>query len=449
MTDAFVHGGKLVHEDGVRDGELWIQDGRIAAVGSGLEAEHAIPEGATRVDATGMLVFPGLIDSQVHFREPGLEYKEDIASGSLACVSGGITAFCEMPNTKPPTTSPAALEKKLELARGRAWADFAFFLGASAENAEQLGEWENTPGCAGVKIFMGSSTGSLLVPDDETLERILRSGERRVAVHSEDENLLQRNYEAAPEGAHYRIHPDVRSIETAVRSTTRLLNIAEKVGRKIHLLHVSTAEELEILRERDLKGLVTAEATPNHLFLCAPGCYEQWGAKAQMNPPVRDQRHQDALRQAIVDGTIQVIGSDHAPHTAEEKARPWPLSPSGIPGTQTILPLLLTAVRDGWLGLHDIVRLLGSAPSEIYGIEGKGELKVGKDGDFVLVDPSVQDALPLAWLRSKVDWSPYEGRELAGWPIRTFLRGVEVYGKHATHGAPSGREIRYSAKAAG
>lgn len=439
MTSVFVHGGNVVHEDGVRLQDLWIEDGRVAAIGEKIEA----PRDVQRIDASGLLVFPGLIDSQVHFREPGLEHKEDLATGSLACVAGGITSFCEMPNTEPPTTTLAALEKKLERAQGRSWADHAFFLGASAENADQLGEWEQSPGCAGVKIFMGSSTGSLLVPDDATLERILRSGERRVAVHSEDEHMLQANYAAAPEGAHYRVHPEVRSVETAVRSTTRLLDIAEKVGRKIHLLHVSTAEEVEILRERDLKELVTAEATPNHLFLCAPQCYEVWGAKAQMNPPVRDARHQEAIRSAIVDGTIQVVGSDHAPHTAEEKAKPWPQSPSGIPGTQTLLPLLLTAVRDNWLSLPDIVRLVGTAPAELYGIEGKGALRVGNDGDFVLVDPEIREPLPLAWLRSKVDWSPFEGRELAGWPIRSFLRGKEVYGKHVTHGAPGGRRLRY------
>lgn len=441
-----VFGGRVVHDDGVRREDVLIEDGIVRGVGRDLDASASDGSSSAttkKVDATNMLVFPGLIDSQVHFREPGLEHKEDLATGSLACVAGGITAFCEMPNTKPPTTDPAAIAKKFELAKGRAWADHAFFIGASAENADHLAEWERCPGCAGVKIFMGSSTGSLLVPDDATLEKILRNGSRRVAVHAEDENLLQKNYAAAAQGAPYRIHPEVRSIETAVRATTRLLDIAEKTGRKIHLLHVSTAEELEILRERDLGDLVTAEATPNHLFLTGPDCYERWGAMAQMNPPVRDARHRDALRRAIVDGPIVVIGSDHAPHTAEEKAKPWPLSPSGIPGTQTMLPLLLTAVRDGWLRYEDIVRLLGTAPARIYGIEGKGSLRVGNDGDFVLVDPKIEDALPLAWLRSKVCWSPYEGSKLAGWPIRTFLRGDEVYGKHVTHGAPAGRPLRY------
>ena len=438
-----VRGGRLAGAAPSEATDVWIERGVIAAVGP--DAAARAPEETPALDARGKVVFPGLIDTQVHFREPGLEHKEDLASGALAAVAGGITAFCEMPNTKPATSDPAALEEKLDRAAGRCRADHAFFLGATADNADRLGEWENASGCAGIKIFMGSSTGSLLIPDDATLERVLRSGNRRVAVHSEDEPRLQQRYAAIRPGASVTSHADVRDVETAVRSTRRLLDMAEKTGRKVHLLHVSTADEMALLRERDLGELVTVEVTPNHLFLTAPACYEQHGSRAQMNPPVRDRRHQDAIRQATADGLVCCIGSDHAPHTAKEKAKPYPQSPSGIPGVQTTLPLLLTAVRDGWLTEADIVRLLLTGPRAIYGIEGKGAFEPGCDGDLVLVDPSITEPLPVDWLRSKAGYSPFEGLELAGWPVTTVLRGQIVYDHHQAVGEPSGRRLRYTA----
>jgi dihydroorotase len=439
--DLWIRRGKVVGEHEVVEQDVLILSGRVQQVARRVHA----PEGCPVLEARGKLVFPGLIDTQVHFREPGLEHKEDLASGSLAAVAGGITAFCEMPNTDPSTTDPARFADKIRRAGARSWADFAFFLGATADNAERLGDWERLPGCAGVKIFMGSSTGSLLVPDDPTLERVLRSGTRRVAVHSEDDFRLRERYAtiAARDGASVEDHPKVRDVESALRSTRRLLDLAEKTGRKVHLLHVSTAEEIALLRERDLGDLVTAEVTPNHLFLHAPDCYQRLGTKAQMNPPVRDRRHQDALRQAVVDRVVQVVGSDHAPHTLEEKARPYPKSPSGMPGVQTTLPLLLTAVRDGWLRYEDIVRLLCANATRIYGIERKGPLVPGNDGDAVIVDLAVKDPLPLDWLRSKVGWSPFEGLELAGWPVATVLRGRIVHQGHATLGSPRGAPLSF------
>jgi dihydroorotase len=364
-------------------------------------------------------------------------------SGSLAAIAGGVTAFCEMPNTKPATTSPERLADKLARAAGRAHADHAFFLGASAENAEQLGEWERMAGCAGVKVFMGSSTGDLLVRDDATLERVLRSGRRRVAVHSEDDFRLKERYAALDPDTPVSRHPEVRDVECAVRSTRRLLDLVERTGRKVHLLHVSTAEEIGLLRERDLGDLVTCEVTPNHLFLAAPECYERFGALVQMNPPVRDARHRDVLREALADGTIACIGSDHAPHAREEKARPYPQSPSGIPGVQTILPLLLTAVRDGWLRLEDVVRICCAGPARVYDLERKGALEPGCDGDLVLVDPEVREPLRLEWLRSRAGYSPYVGLETAGWPVATVLRGRVAYRDHAPVGEPRGLPLEF------
>ncbi len=432
-----VVGGTLVDASAARKLDVLIEDGAIARVGTDLPLDPRTPT----LDARGKLVFPGLIDPQVHFREPGLEHKEDLGSGSLAAIAGGVTAFCEMPNTQPPTTSRAALADKLRRASGRCHADFAFFLGATAENADQLGDWENDPGCVGIKVFMGSSTGNLLVPDDPTLERVLRSGARRVAVHSEHEPRLKQRTAGVVPGTHVREHPHVRDVECAVRATTRLLDLVEKTARPVHLLHVSTAEEIELLLERDLGELVTCEVTPNHLMLTAPECYERYGSWAQMNPPVRDERHRDRLRQALADGTIACIGSDHAPHAAEEKARPYPGSPSGIPGVQTILPLLLLGVEQGWLRWTDIPRVTALGPARVWSIAQKGRLEPGYDADLVIVDPNERGPLDARWLQSRSPCSPYAGWPLAGWPVTTVLRGAVAYVHGAAAPAPRGRTL--------
>lgn len=425
-----VRGGDVVGPNGVVRQDVLIENERVVQVGLELEA----PAGVDVLDASGKLVFPGLIDPQVHFREPGLEHKEDLASGSLAAIAGGVTSFLEMPNTQPPTTDPERLADKVARATGRCHADFGFFLGATPENADRLGEWEDLPGCCGIKVFMGSSTGTLLVDTDEDVERVLRSGKRRVAVHSEDEPRLKERYAALGPNPSVTQHPDVRDVECALRATTRLLDLVEKTERPVHVLHLSTAEEVALIRERDLGALVTCEVTPNHLFLEAPDCYERFGAWAQMNPPVRDRRHQEALREALVDGTITCIGSDHAPHHADEKAKPYPQSPSGIAGVQTILPLLLTAVKDGWLCHEDIVRICVEGPVAVWNMPRKGPLLPGLDGDLVVVDPTVTEPLSLDWCQSRAGRTPYEGWPLAGLPVTTVLRGRIAW----TDGAPTG-----------
>ncbi len=441
MTDdLLIHGGRVLDLEGFCESDVLIRDGKVDQVGPGLNC----PEGVTRLNAKGKIVMPGCVDPQVHFREPGLEHKEDLFTGGLSAIAGGVTSFMEMPNTNPLTIDPEALADKISRAKLRSPSDFAFFVGATADNADRLAEYEGLPGCAGVKIFMGSSTGDLLVRDDATLERVLRSGERRVAVHSEDDFRLRERYANLPADISVREHPDVRDIECATRATTRLLDLVEKTGRKIHLLHVSTAEEISMLRERDLGDLVTAEVTPNHLFLAAPDCYEQYGSLVQMNPPVRALRHRDALRGALADGTICCFGSDHAPHILEEKQKPYPSCPSGIPGVQTTLPLALTAIRDGWLRWSDLVRVTSQGAVDVYGIQGKGVLRPGTDGDVVIIDPDIRTALPLEWLRSRAAYSPYVGRQLAGWPEATILRGQVAYRKHKLIGSSRGEPIRFS-----
>jgi dihydroorotase len=442
MSDAHeyvVRGGTVVSSQGCQAADVRIRGDQITELGPELEPGP----NAELIDAAGHWVFAGIVDTQVHFREPGLGHKEDLASGSLAALAGGVTSFCEMPNTSPSTTTPEALQDKLHRAEGRSFGNYAFFLGAADENAEQLAEWENAPGCAGIKVFMGSSTGSLLVEDDATLERVLRSGKRRVAIHSEDEPLLRASYAQVKRGSPYTVHPEVRSVESAVRSTTRLLDLVEKTGRKVHLLHVSTAEEIELVRERDLGELVSVELTPNHLFLEAPGCYESHGSLVQMNPPVRERRHSEALRQAAADGTAWTYGSDHAPHTLAEKLRPYPLSPSGIPGVQTSLPLFLTAVRDGWLQLEDVARLMCEGPCRVYDIAKKGHVAPGYDADLTIVDPSEMGPLREDWLRSRAGYSPFVGRQLAGWPVTVLVGGEIAYHQHRVVTKPRGRPLEY------
>lgn len=444
-----IHGGRVVSLDGVAHEDVLIENGLVSEVGKGLDGSPRVKAaqeagGLERLDATGKLVFPGLTDPQVHFREPGMTHKEDLASGSLAALAGGVTGFMEMPNTKPNTDSPGTLADKFERASGRAASDYAFFLGGTHENAEQLGQWESTPGCAGIKVFMGSSTGSLLVPDNPTLERILRTGKRRVTFHSEDDDRLKVRYEGLPSDIHVREHPHIRDVECAMRATTRLLDLAEATGRPIHILHVSSADEIRAVKERDLGDLVTVELTPNHLFLEAPGCYEgEHGSWAQMNPPVRDRAHQEVLREAAADGTAACIGSDHAPHSLEEKAKPFPYCPSGIAGVQTTLPLLLTAVRDGWLRYEDIVRLCVAGPQRVYGVNGRGPLAPGALGHVAIVDPSIEDTVADHPFHSQAGHTPYAGFRLAGWPVVTVLHGRIAYKDGALVGSPAGQPIHF------
>ena len=315
--DLVIRGGTLVTHDGIGVGDVGVKDGRIVTVGQLADAD-----GGEVIDATGLHVLPGIIDTQVHFREPGNEHKEDLESGTRAAVMGGVTAVFEMPNTNPLTTTAEALTDKLERADGRTWCDYAFYVGATPDNAESLRDLENLPGCCGIKIFMGSSTGSLLVPDDASLRRVLENCRRRVAVHAEDEERLKARSHIAAEVAHPRAHPEWRDVETAYNATRRLISIAEDLRRRVHVLHVTTEEEAAYLA--DHKDVASVEVTPQHLTLEAPDCYDRLGAFAQMNPPIREARHREGLWRAIANGVVDVIGSDHAPHTREEKSQAYP-----------------------------------------------------------------------------------------------------------------------------
>lgn len=417
--DLIIKNGTVMTPAGRQHIDVGVLAGRIQNLGhfKASQADEVI-------DATGLHVLPGVIDSQVHFREPGLEHKEDLDSGTRSAVMGGVTAIFEMPNTSPATTDGAAIQAKLDRARGRAWCDFAFFVGAAAENVDKLAELERYPGVPGVKLFMGSSTGSLLVADEDNILKVLQNGKRRMSVHCEDEARLTERFGLVRGGAHPKMHATWRDSITALKATTILLRLARKAGRRVHVLHVTTADEMEVLAEN--KDLATVECTPQHLTLVGPEAYERLGTLAQMNPPIRSQEHVDGLWRAIANGVVDVIGSDHAPHTLEEKARPYPQSPSGMTGVQTLVPLLLNHVNNEKLSLERFVDLTAHGPQRIFNIAGKGRIARGYDADFTLVDMKRTEEIRNSWIESKAGWCPYDGMKVTGWPVRTVIRGRTV-----------------------
>ena len=436
-VDLLVHGGTVLTPNGLEHIDVACADGCIVALGD----LQGIWSAETTLDAAGLHVLPGVIDSQVHFREPGLTHKEDLETGTRGAVLGGVTAIFEMPNTYPLTLWKADLQAKLEAARGRAWCDYAFYIGGSAVNAEQLQTLENLPGCAGVKVFMGSSFGDLLTDDETVLRRILRHGRRRMAVHAEDEARLRERKPLVDASGDVRQHNHWRDVESALKATQRIVGMAAETDRRLHVLHVTTAEEMAFLAQH--KRRVTVEVTPHHLTMHAPECYERLGSLAQMNPPVREQWHQDALWQAIREGVVDVIGSDHAPHTREEKAKPYPQSPSGMTGVQTLLPLMLDHVHAGRLSLQRLVDLTSAGPARIFGTEGKGRIALGYDADLTLVDLKAQRTIRNDWIASRSGWTPYDEMAVTGWPIHTVVRGQVAVRDEQLIGVPQGKTIRF------
>lgn len=430
-----VTGGTVATPGGLVKTDVGIKDGRIEQLGD-LSAASA----AETLPARGLHVLPGVIDSQVHFREPGLTHKEDLGSGSACAALGGVTTFFEMPNTQPSTTTPELLAWKVRRARETSWVDFAFYVGASPENADELATLENLEGCVGVKVFLGSSTGNLLVDDPAVLACVLKSGRRRVACHSELESRLK---ERKPLAKTVQDHPVWRDEECAVQSTRALLEAARKAGRKVHVLHTTTAGELPLIAAA--RDLATCEVTPQHLTLEAPDCYDRLGTLAQMNPPIREARHRKALWEAVRSGLVDVLGSDHAPHTREEKSKPYPASPSGMPGVQTLLPLMLNHVHEGRLSLERVVDLTAHGPARIFGLPDKGRLEPGRDADMVLVDLKCDHVITSAEQRTKCGWTPFDGMTVRGFPIATLLRGKFVMREGVLQGKPAGRPVRVGA----
>ena len=395
------------------------------------------------LDATGLTILPGVIDPQVHFREPGATHKEDLASGSRSAVCGGTTSFLEMPNTNPTTTTHQALADKLKLASEKSVANYGFFIGATDDNLEVINTAD--PVC-GIKIFMGSSTGNLLVNKPEVLDKIFANGRRLIAVHAEDEARIKQRFktysEKYPDALPVELHSIIRDDQCALLATEMALALSEKYERRFHILHLSTAIEVERLR-KNKPHYVTAEAIPNHLLLNTDD-YKTWGTRVQMNPPIRSQHDCDSLWQGLKDGVIDFIATDHAPHLLDEKMCDYPKSPSGIPGVATSLPLMLTQMKNGRCTLAQIQKWMSWGVAQAYGIAGKGKVEEGWDADLVLVDLDNTKSVDPDILYSKTKWSPYEGQNLYGWPVYTIVNGNVVFEKGTFRDGVFGKPLSFN-----
>ncbi len=439
QLDLIITGGEVfLPNSSIEKIDIGVKDSKIVELG-----DLSKKDCEKKIVVNNLIVLPGAIDSQVHFREPGLTHKEDIMNGTKGAILGGVTSIFEMPNTNPSTTTESALNEKISIAQKNAYCNYSFFVGAAKENIENLKKLERLPGCCGVKIFMGSSTGDLLVEDDDSLRKILSSGNRRVAIHSEDEyRLRERKHLVEDSKVDVSSHPLWRDSQTAIRSTQRLLKIAQETKRKIHVLHISTGDEILILKK--FKNFSTCEVTPQHLFFYAPDCYENLGSLAQMNPPIRDKSHNIGLWKGIEEKIVDVIGSDHAPHTLEEKKKEYPNCPSGMTGVQTILPIMLDFVNKGKLGINDLVRLLCYNPAKIYNMKFKGEIKIGNDADFSIVDLNKEFTITNEWIASKSGWTPYNGLKITGLPVFTVVNGKIVMQDSEIISPPIGEPVLFN-----
>ena len=391
-------------------------------------------------DASNKLVLPGIIDTQTHFREPGSTDREDLESGSRAAVLGGITSVFEMPNTNPPTSNLVEFDKKLNLAKNRMHCNYAFYFGATPENVDQLSKLKGLKGCCGVKLFAGSSTGKLLVAKEDDIEKVISNSDRVVSIHSEDEEILNLRKKFIKEGDVHS-HPEWRNVECAMSSTRRVVKIAERYNKQIHVLHVTTREEVDFLAMH--KKNVTFEITPQHLTLYAPDCYDKLGTFAQMNPPIRKKEHYDRLWVAVRNSIVDVLGSDHAPHSKEDKNKKYPVSPSGMPGVQTILPIMLNHVNNEKLSLEQLIKLMCENPCKIFDIKNKGYIKEDFDADLTIIDMNKEQTIKDEMIASKCGWTPFNNFTVKGFPVATIVNGKVVMSDGKVNIEGSGQPLEF------
>ena len=419
--DFIFRNGSAVLPTGIQKLDIGIRDGLIKEIGN-LSDSSTDCSADSVIDCRGLHILPGVIDSQVHFREPGLENKENLESGMKAAAAGGVTCVFEMPNTNPLTITPETIADKLKRASRVAWTDYAFYLGGTGRTSSNLSEWENLAGTCGIKIFVGASTGDLITASDEEIEAVISNGKRVIAVHAEDQYIMDKNKkEILGDSNDVAMHYIWRSPESCLSATTRVVELAKKHKRRVHILHITTSEEMEYLKKN--KNYASVEVLANHLTLHAPECYETLGTLAQQNPPIREKHHQDALWRAVNDKIVDIVASDHAPHTLDEKAQTYPSSPSGTPGVQTLVPVMLNHVNNKKLSLERLVDLWSHGPHRIHKIHNKGQLKIGYDGDITLVDLKKEMTITNSQQKSKTGWTPFDGYKVIGWPVMTMIRG--------------------------
>jgi dihydroorotase len=427
-----IKNAQVVLPTGIVATNVLIDGARIAAI------DPAVQTTADEVvDATGLHLIPGVIDDQVHFRDPGLTHKEDLYTASRACAKGGVTTFLEMPNTVPNTTTQALLEQKLALAAEKSLVNYGFYIGATPNNLDELKLATRTPG---IKIFIGSSTGDLLVDEQEALERIFAETTLPICAHCEDETTVRRNKERYAASTDVADHSKIRDHAAAVIATRRAMDLAKRHRHRFHVLHVSTADELPLLAEHG--DVITAEACPHHLFFSIDD-YARLGTLVQMNPSLKTKADAAAIWQALLNGTIQVIATDHAPHTLEEKRQPYPKAPSGLPAVENSLALLLNEVHRGRCTLEQVVHWMCDAPARVWDIVNKGRIEVGYDADLVLVDLNKQQTITNETQETKARWSPWHGETLTGWPVRTWVMGHEVFRDGRIDESRRGHEAQY------
>jgi len=432
MLDLIIKNGSCYIDKDLKNHDIAIKDSKIIEIGK-------IDKEAKEIfDAKGLTVLPGCIDTQTHFREPGSTDTEDLHSGSRAAIAGGITSVFEMPNTNPPTSNKLEFQKKLDLAKNRMYCNYAFYFGATPDNATELENLKDLEGCCGIKLFAGSSTGNLLVQHEEDIEKVFKSSSKVVSVHSEDEEILNKNKKLIKDGDVHS-HPIWRSEECAISSTRRIVRIAERYKKKAHILHVTTKQEIDFLSQH--KGDITFEITPQHLTIYAPNCYDELGTYAQMNPPLREKYHYDRLWYGVKNNFNDTIGSDHAPHLKKNKDKKYPNSPSGMPGVQTLLPVMLNHVNSGKLSLEQLMNSVCENPVKIFGIQDKGFIKEGFDADFTIVDLNKVIEIKNENIESKCGWSPFHGYKFKGTPVATIVNGETKMKNGKLLGDPSGKPM--------
>lgn len=425
----------LVSSKEVVEGDLLIEDGLITKMGGNIDMP-----GSEEIDCSDKYILPGVIDAHVHFRSPGYEYKEDWETGSRAALAGGVTTVFDMPNTDPHTTTLEALEQKRVLAREKSHVNFGLFFGGTGNNIEEV---KKADGIVGVKVYMGETTGQVVDEDTDFMDKLLRDlfeqTSRVVAIHAEDEEMIKKRLEIYKDEKNPEVHSLIRNDMVAFTAARRAVHIAKKYGGRLHICHMSTKKEAELMSKYP-EDTITCEVAPHHLNFTVSD-YAEKGNLIKMNPPVRSMKDVDALWEALRDGTVSIIATDHAPHLLKEKEQDYWHAPAGVPGVEFSLPLMLNSVNEGLIELADVVRLMCEGPATLYDIKNKGLLKVGYDADLTVVDMGMVKEVRNEDVKSKCGWSPYSGMNLRGWPVMTFLRGILMMENGKIVSGEKGKEV--------